>query len=230
GQAINNNATRTDGATNVNIWLPSHNMYVSPAETVDTVNVSTNNFDAEQGMAGGAAITVVTKSGTNQLKGSAFEFFNNEKLNARPYFFGSAASLPDKLPVKRNIFGGTIGGPIKQDRLFFFGSYEGYKSTQSLFTFFNVPDAALRGGDFSNARNSDGSLQIIYDPSTGNPDGTGRVPFPNNQIPANRLNAISRRILDLFPLPNTSGIGAGNLTNNYQRPETRTTDRHNVDV
>ena len=230
GAAINNNATRTDGATNVNIWLPSHNMYVSPAETVDTVNVSTSNFDAEQGMAGGAAITVVTKSGTNQLKGSAFEFFNSDKLNATPYFFGNAAAKPDKLPVKRNIFGGTIGGPIRQNKLFFFGSYEGYKSTQSLFTFFNVPDAALRGGDFSNARNADGSLQVIYDPTTGNADGTGRTPFANNQIPASRIDPIARKILDLFPQANTGGIGAGNLTNNYQRGETRTTDRHNYDV
>ena len=82
GQSSNTNATRTDGATNVNIWLPNHNMYVSPAETIDTVNISTNNFDAEQGMAGGAAITVVTKSGTNEFKGSAFEFYNSDKLNA----------------------------------------------------------------------------------------------------------------------------------------------------
>jgi hypothetical protein len=230
GAAINNNATRTDGATNVNIWLPSHNMYVSPAETVDTVNISTSNFDAEQGMAGGAAITVVTKSGTNQLKGSAFEFFNSDKLNATPYFFGNAAAKPDKLPVKRNIFGGTLGGPIRQNKLFYFGSYEGYKSTQSLFTFFNVPDAAMRGGDLGNARNADGSVQVIYDPTTGNADGTGRVPFPNNQIPANRIDPIARRILDMFPLPNTGGTGAGNLTNNYQRSETRTTDRHNYDV
>ena len=65
-------------------------MYVAPAETIDTVNISTNNFDAEQGMAGGAAITVITKSGTNNFKGSAFEFYNNEKLNASPYYFGDA--------------------------------------------------------------------------------------------------------------------------------------------
>ena len=64
----NNNGTKTDGATNVNIWLPHHTMLVSPAETIDTVNVSTSNFDAEQGMAGGAAITVITKSGTNELQ------------------------------------------------------------------------------------------------------------------------------------------------------------------
>ena len=89
GQNRNNNGTSTDGATNINIWLPHHNVYVSPAETIDTVNVSTNNFDAEQGMAGGAAVTVITKSGTNQFKGSAFEFYNSDKLNATPYFFGN---------------------------------------------------------------------------------------------------------------------------------------------
>ena len=70
GQVNTNNTTRTDGATNMNIWLPNHNMYISPAETVDTVNISTSSFDAEQGNAGGAAVTVVTKSGTNQFRGS----------------------------------------------------------------------------------------------------------------------------------------------------------------
>ena len=84
GQVNTNNTTRTDGATNMNIWLPNHNMYISPAETVDTVNVSTSSFDAEQGNAGGAAVTVITKSGTNQFKGSAFEFYNSDKLNATP--------------------------------------------------------------------------------------------------------------------------------------------------
>ena len=69
GQANTNNSTRTDGATNMNIWLPNHVMYVSPAETIDTVDVSTSSFDAEQGMAGGAAVTVITKSGTNRVQG-----------------------------------------------------------------------------------------------------------------------------------------------------------------
>ncbi len=84
GQNRNTNGTRTDGATNVNIWLPHHIMYVAPAETIDTVNISTSNFDAEQGMAGGAAITVVTKSGTNNFKGSGFYFNNSDGLNAQP--------------------------------------------------------------------------------------------------------------------------------------------------
>jgi hypothetical protein len=229
GQNRNNNATRTDGATNVNIWLPHHNMYISPAETIDTVNISTNNFDAEQGMAGGAAVTVITKSGTNDFRGSAFEFFNNEKLNARPYFFGTGTK-PDKLPIDRNIFGGTIGGPIRRNKVFFFGSYEGYKQSQNLFQAFSVPTDPLRAGDFSNAQNANGTLQVIYDPRTGNPDGSGRLPFPNNRIPADRISPIARRLLDLYPAPNSGGTGAGNLTNNHLRNELRTTDRHNFDA
>ena len=183
GQANTNNSTRTDGATNMNIWLPNHNMVISPAETIDTVNVSTSSFDAEQGMAGGAAVTVVTKSGTNQFKGSAFEFFMNEKMNASPYYFGTATK-PAKLPLEQNNYGGTIGGPIRKDKVFFFGSFEGYKRSNSLTTFFSVPTEAIRNGDFTAARNNNGAQQVIYNPFTGNFDGTNRVAFENNRIPS----------------------------------------------
>jgi hypothetical protein len=228
GQANTNNSTRTDGATNMNIWLPNHEMYISPAETVDTVNVSTSSFDAEQGMAGGAAITVVTKSGTNNFKGSAFEFYNGDKLNAKPAFFGVGAA-PPKLPLKQNIYGGTFGGPFKRNRLFFFGSVEAYKREQSLFTFFSVPDARLRSGDFSQALNTNGTLQQIYNPFTGAANGSGREAFANNRIPSNMIDPIALKIMQLFPLPNIQGIGAGGLTNNYQREETRTVNRKNYD-
>jgi hypothetical protein len=232
GQANTNNTTRTDGATNMNVWLPNHIMYVSPNETVDTVNISTSSFDAEQGMAGGAAVTVITKSGTNMLRGSGFEYFNNEKLNAKPYFFGvgGQAAAPDKLPLKMNNFGGTVGGPIKKNKVFFFGSFDGYQRDQSLFTFFSVPDAALRAGDFSKAFNTNGSLQLIYNPLTGNADGTGRTQFANNAIPANLINPISLKVLNLFPLPNRTGVGAGGYDSNYQRQETRHVDRKNYDA
>jgi hypothetical protein len=229
GQPNTQNSTRTDGATNVNIWLPNHLMYVSPAETIESVNVSTSSFDAEQGMAGGAAVTVITKSGTNSFRGSAIEYFNSDKLNAKPYFFGVGAA-PDKLPVKTNNYGATLGGPIRRDKLFFFGSFEGYKRRQSLFTFFTVPDAALRAGDFSKAFNTNGTLQQIYNPFTGNPDGSGRQPFANNQIPQNMMNPIALKILNLFPMPNVQGIGAGGFTNNYQRQEDRKVDRENYDA
>ena len=199
----NNNGTKTDGATNVNIWLPHHTMLVSPAETIDTVNVSTSNFDAEQGMAGGAAITVITKSGTNQFKGSAFEFYNNESLNAKPYFSTT------KQPSNAHITGATVGGPIMKNKLFFFGGWEGqYQKTLSQ-QFFDVPPDALRAGDFSHAFNSDGSLQLIYDPTTGNADGTGRTPFPGNQLP--NIDQIAAKIQGLFPNANLAGNAGANV-------------------
>jgi hypothetical protein len=226
----NNNGTKTDGATNLNIWLPHHTMIVSPAETIDTVNVSTSNFDAEQGMAGGAAITVITKSGTNSFKGSAFAFYNNEKLNAKPYF----ATV--KNPASAHIDGATLGGPILRNRLFFFGAWEGqYQTTPQQF-FYNVPPPALRVGDFSQAFNPNGSLQVIYDPRTGNPDGTGRVPFPNNVIPADLIDPIALKIQDLYPLPNTTGttsagnVGGAGFVKNFERSLPRKFDRNNYDL
>jgi len=229
GQVNTNNTTRTDGATNMNIWLPNHNMYISPAETVDTVNVSTSSFDAEQGNAGGAAVTVVTKSGTNIFHGSAFEFYNSDKLNATPKYFG-AGDVPKKLPVTANTYGGTFGGPIKKDKVFFFGSLEGFRRDQSLFTLFNVPDARLRAGDFSQALNANGTLQTIYDPTTGTSNGVGRAAFPNNQIPANMISPVAIRALNLFPLPNNPGTGVGGFTNNYRRQEDRSFARDNWDT
>ena len=229
GQANTNNSTRTDGATNMNVWLPNHNMLISPAETVETVNVSTSSFDAEQGMAGGAAVTVITKSGTNKFKGSLFEVYNSDKLNANLRYFGSGA-VPPKLPITAHTYGGTLGGPVLKNKLFFFGSFEGYKREQSVFTFFSVPDAALRAGDFSSALNTNGTLQTIFDPSTGSANGTGRQQFPGNRIPAGRIDPIALKIMNLFPLPNAAGIGAGGLTNNYQRQENRLVDRKNYDM
>ena len=114
-------------------------MLVSPAETIDTVNVSTSNFDAEQGNAGGAAITVVTKSGTNNLKGSAFAFYNNESMNARAYF------ATEKPKASSHIDGVTLGGPIVKNKLFFFGAWEGQYQRTPGQQFYNVPPAALRG-------------------------------------------------------------------------------------
>lgn len=224
----NNNGTKTDGATNVNIWLPHHTMYVSPAETVDTVNVSTSSFDAEAGMAGGASITVITKSGTNQLKGAAFGFYNGEELNARKYFATSKTDDSSK------IFGGTLGGPIKKDKLFYFGAWEGQFQETINEGRFSVPPAALRNGDFSQAFNSNGARQIIYDPLTGNPDGTGRTPFPNNVIPANRINPIAQRILALYPNSNNAGfaganVGGANTNGNFTRLQPRNFERNNYD-
>ncbi len=105
GTQPNANTTRVDGAVSVNVWLPHHAMYIQSAESIDTVNIATNNFDADTGMAAGAAQTVITKSGTNELRGSAFYFINHDSLNAISYR-NDAFDLP-KDKIKQETFGGT---------------------------------------------------------------------------------------------------------------------------
>ena len=212
GTNRNNNNTRVDGAADVFVWLPHHAVYIPPAETVQEVNISTNNFDPEQGMTGGAAITVITKSGTNQYHGVGFEYFQNQALRARQFF-----ETGPKGDSKLNDFGGTFGGPIKKDKLFFFGSYNGtYERDNRSTGLVTVPTAALRAGDFT------GTGTVIYNPHTGNPDGTGRTPFPNQAaIP---IDPIAAKILALIPPP----TGAGNNAN-YFKSATQKLNRNNFD-
>jgi hypothetical protein len=231
-----NNNTRIDGASSVNIWLPHHTGYVAPAETIETVNISTNNFDAAQGMAGGASITLVTKSGTNTVKGSAFYFRNQDELNATPFFAPSCDVTPHppscgKLNSSISIGGGTVGGPIKKNKLFFFAGYEGNYERNSRFndnnTAFSVPTAKMRNGDFSEELAINPNFHI-YDPATGNPDGTGRTEFAGAIIPANRISNISRLIQALYPLPNNPGTNSG-LLNNLYLARSPKADRDNYD-
>src|SRR5205823_6636172 len=169
GTNRNNNNTRVDGATDVFVWLPHHTVYVPPAETVQEVNIATNNFDPEQGMTGGAAITVITKSGSNKFHGVLFEYHEDQALRARQYF-ETAAVEPKKGTSILNDMGGTFGGPIKKDKLFFFGSWDGTFERDARNTgLTTVPTAALRAGDFT------GTGTTIYDPSTGGANGVGRT-------------------------------------------------------
>ena len=132
-----------------------------PADTVETVNITTGSGDAEQGLSGGASTTVITKSGTNDLHGSAFWFHDNQRLRARNFFSSTK-------PVSNyNNFGGTLGGPIARNKVFYFVGYD--KTTQRVAgvrTGDEVPTVDQRAGDFS-AYSTD-----IYDPFTGNPDAT----------------------------------------------------------
>ena len=211
----NNNITKVDGAASIFIWLPHHAQYISPAETVETVNISTNNFDAEQGMAGGAAITVQTKSGTNEFHGSAFAFHDNQRLRAKNFF-----SPGDKPRSTKNITGFTAGGPIARNKLFFFGGWEGYRERLGFErTSMTVATADQRAGDFS-AYNT-----TLYDPLTGDAAGRGRTQFANKQIPLSRQSPIIRQLQDLVPMPNKPGV-AGNLA----RAGTQALDRDNFDV
>jgi hypothetical protein len=219
----NNNNTRIDGAMSVNIWLPHHTAYVPPTETIEVVDVSTNNFDAEKGFAGGAAVTVITKSGTNELHGSAFGFHENSALAARRFFNfldKDGDGKADKPGSKRNIDGFTIGGPVIKDKLFFFGGWEGTFQRLARTTTATLPTQAMRNGDFS-AFNT-----VIYDPATATgADGSGKTPFPGNIIPQDRMSPAALKMQQLLPLPNLPG-----LTSNYEVSGTEKMDRHNYDV
>ena len=180
-------------------------------------------MDAETGMAAGAAITVTTKSGTNTFKGSAFEFFNNEKLNATPYYFGRGAA-PAKLPVERQTFGGTLGGPILRNQLFFFGVVRGLlQRARTSYAFYSVPDAAMRNGDFSNALNTNGTLQRHLRSDDRRPRHRER-PASSSRTTSSRPTGSIRsrgRCWRMYPLPNVEGTGAGDLTNNYRVQQQR---------
>ncbi len=222
GTARNSNNTRIDGAQSINIWLPHHSGYVPPAETIEVVNVSTNSFDAEQGFAGGAAANVITKSGTNTLHGSAFALHENVATNARDFFLllGDGPNKLKKPHSLRNIDGFTVGGPIIKDKLFFFGGFEGTFERLGRTTTATLPTAAQRAGDFS------GFSTIIYNPKSGNPDGTGRTAFEGNKIPSNFLSTPALKMQDLIPLPNI----ANRLTQNYQTSGTQDLNRYNADI
>jgi Carboxypeptidase regulatory-like domain/TonB dependent receptor len=222
GMNPNNNNTRLDGASSVNIWLPHHVGYVAPAETIETVNISTNNFDAGSGMAGGAAVTLITKSGTNDLKGSGFFFRNQDELNARSFFDSR------KAPSSITIGGGTLGGPMVKNKAFYFGSWEGNYERRGAFSLLNVPTAKMRNGDFSEVLTINPNFRL-FDPFTGNPDGTGRTEFAGAIIPANRIAEVAKRIQALYPAPNVPGTNNG-LQNNYEEPRNPVADRDNYDL
>ncbi|HEX6544905.1 MAG TPA: carboxypeptidase-like regulatory domain-containing protein, partial [Bryobacteraceae bacterium] len=215
GTNRNNNNTRVDGAADVFVWLPHATLYVPPEETIETVNITTGSFDAEQGMAGGSAVTITTKSGTNQFHGVAFAYWDNNALEARNYFYygnGKPFSL-------HNIDGATLGGPIVKNKLFFFASWEGTRERTNYSALSTVPTAAERQGDFSAFGTA------IYNPATGDATGKGRATFPNNVVPASAFNPISVKLQDLLPMPNQPGT-----TSNYFSSGTQALDRDNIDA
>jgi outer membrane receptor protein involved in Fe transport len=222
GTNRNNNVTRIDGAASINVWLPHHVGYVAPVETIENVNISTNNFDAAQGMTGGAATAVQTKSGTNNLRGSAFIFRQQDEWNARRGYFD-----PDKLDASVTIGGGTLGGPIRRNQLFYFGAWERNDERNARFNQYTVATERMRNGDFSEVLAFDPDFRI-YDPTTGNANGSGRAVLPGAIIPANRIDEISRRIQALVPAPNAEGTNNG-LQNNLLVPRFPKAIRDNFD-
>jgi outer membrane receptor protein involved in Fe transport len=180
-------------------------------DATEELKVQTNGMSAEFGRTGGGVISMITKSGTNQYHGSLFEFLKNNVLNANDFFANKAGR--SIAPYKVNQFGGTFGGPIVRNKLFFFFNYEGYRERSTSIETINSPTAAQRTGDFSGLKTTAGALIQIYDPNTTRPDPSNpgryiRDPFPGNIIPLNRINPIAANILKYYPAPNLPGLGA----------------------
>src|SRR5215813_10999752 len=153
-------------------------------DAIQEFKLQTNSYSAEFGRSGGAVVNAIIKSGTNRYHGNVFEFFRNSALDARDYF---EPPTDTKASYKQNQFGGTLGGPIIKDKLFWFGDYQGTRIRNPLNWNSIVPTAAERAGDFS----ADGE-PVIYDPETG-------LPFAGNVIPSDRIDAISQAYMNLYP-------------------------------
>lgn len=184
--------------------------HVEPLEAIQQMNVRTANYTADVGRAGGAVLNTLTRPGTNNFHGSAFAFNNNNLFNARNYF--NTAGVQPMARNTWNQFGGTVGGPIIQDKTFFFGSYEGQYHRGTRTEFASVPLDEWRAGNFSNVAGL-----TLFNPGTGNSLGAGRSPFNNNMIPSSQVNPASRQILSLFPSPNLPGVENNFMSNAYLR-------------
>ena len=225
GSSRNDNATAVDGAAIQIVYLPHHTLYNPPTEDIQSVDIVTNSFTAEQGLAGGAIVSVLTKSGTNNFHGTFWESNTDSALAARNYFYNKTYFSQAGNSAPKNIlnqFGANIGGPILHDKLFFFSGFEGLSQRQLYPEIVSLPTAAERAGDFT-------GLSTLYDPNTGNANGTGRATFASEN--ADGRNAIetgiapaATKLLALIPLPNLPGTAS-----NYSVAGTYSLDRDSFD-
>jgi hypothetical protein len=181
-------------------------------EAVREFKIQTNMFAADQGRNGGATVNVVTKSGSNEWHGSAYNFLRNDALDARNYF---APVNRNKPAFRQNQFGASLGGKIIPNKLFFFTNYEGFRRSQERVFVNTVPTTAMRVGDFSAVRD-------IFDPATLLPSPTAtsrfvRSPFPGRLIPANRFDSVMGRLVRAYPQPQTTGL----VNNHISTPKER---------
>ena len=193
-------------------------------DAVQEFKVETNNYSAEYGYSAGAVVNASIKGGTNQFHGGVFEFVRNDRFDARNYFASPTAPKPE---LRRNQFGGTLGGPIIRNRAFLFGSFEQTPDRNGITYVTTLPTAAMRGGDFN-------GQPVIYDPDTTKNLGAGvysRAAFPNNQIPLSRVDPAARKLLALFPGQTSGGTFNNFVISPVQSQTTKRFDfRHDLQV
>ncbi|MGH9722099.1 MAG: carboxypeptidase regulatory-like domain-containing protein, partial [Bryobacteraceae bacterium] len=186
---------------------------IPPIEALQTVDISTSNYEAELGRATGAVTNIVLKSGTNQLHAQGYWFNRVSALSARPFYDPARANFV------YNYFGGQAGGPIVKNRTFFFFDFLRQTDHRYSNDRYTIPTLDERAGDLSV------SPSVIYDPATGNADGTNRTPFTDKRIPLSRIGAIQGKILALIPAPNQPGLNQNYFT---QIPFVRNTNQFDI--
>jgi len=184
---------------NVSVDTPEP-FFDPPIESLQEFNVSVSNYAAELGRTGGAVVQVTTKSGTNAFHGSGYGFIRNDAFDARTFF----AAGKEKL--RYGLYGGSIGGPVRRDKTHFFFNYEGLRNKREFTRIVNVPTRAETRGDLR------AFGRTVRDPAAN-------APFPNNIIPASRLDPVGSQLALLFPEPNIDGRPTRN--NNYRAPQTQ---------
>src|SRR5215471_3952517 len=193
---------------------PGQVAYFPVVDAIEEFRVDTNSYSAEYGRSNGGVIMVNQKAGSNSVHGSVFEFFRNEKLNARNLF----ATTGPKPRFRRNQYGFVVGGPLQRDKTFFFVDYQGTRLQTGTPRTSTVPTSLQRRGIFSNA---------IYDPATTRQVNGAYVrdPFLNNAIPTDRWDAATKAVVDRYPLPNVFVNGQEATANNYVRTANETTNQ-----
>jgi Carboxypeptidase regulatory-like domain/TonB dependent receptor len=195
GQRPESNNFLIDGANNFN-GVDGGFVLKPPVDAISEFRIITHSANAEFGGSLGSTTNIITRSGTNQLHGTLWEFLRNDAVDANNYF------APAKEPLKQNQFGATIGGPIKKNKTFIFGFYEGFRNNQGVSGQTTVPSLKERGGDFSEL-----CPQGFTDGFCNNPNNQlfnvlANAPYPNNLVPPGQINSVSENLLSFFPLPN----------------------------
>jgi hypothetical protein len=199
GQRSERNNFSLDGITLMEPF--AYSLTVNPSiDAIREFRVVENSYSAEQGLISGAQVNIASRSGSNRFSGTAYEYLRNSGLDARNFFDDPRSPIP---PFRQNQFGASFGGPIRRDRTFFFANYEGFRVHQSVTNRTLLPSAALRRGDFSGLNPLTGlPFPTIIDPETGQS-------FAGNQIPQDRIDPLSRAILDRLPMPNLPDAAPG---------------------
>src|SRR5216683_631701 len=221
GAAPNANGHLLDGVENTEA-IQGLSLVVPSQDAVQELKLTTSNYDAEYGKVAGGLWQITTKSGTNAFHGSLFENYRTSGFNAADQFTEHTSGIPSN---RWNQFGGSVGGPVIKDKLFFFGDYQGMRNNLHASGNEVVPIDPFRTGDFSSVA----AIDPIYDPATGNPDGTGRTQIQCNGvlnvICPNRISNAAKNLLARLPEPTSPGFNA-----NFQISRPATFDQNQFDT